>query len=61
MLLIHMMQTGSGTGVKNAIDGTYTLGFASREIKESELESGLEVTTLCKDGIAVVVNPSTLR
>ena len=50
--------TGSGTGVKNAIDGTYTLGFASREIKESELESGLEVTTLCKDGIAVVVNPS---
>ncbi|WP_205125607.1 substrate-binding domain-containing protein [Bacteroides xylanisolvens] len=48
--------TGSGTGVKNAQDGTYTLGFASRELKESEIESGLAYSTLCMDGIAVVVN-----
>ena len=50
--------TGSGAGVKNATDGTYTLGFASREIKESELETGLTAVTLCMDGIALVVNPS---
>ncbi|MCU7192223.1 substrate-binding domain-containing protein [Turicibacter sanguinis] len=48
--------TGSGTGVNNAQDGTYTLGFASRELKESEIESGLAYSTLCMDGIAVVVN-----
>ena len=49
--------TGSSAGVKNAIDGTYKLGFASREIKDSELESGIQTTTLCMDGIALVVNP----
>lgn len=50
--------TGSGTGIKNAQDGTYTLGFASRELKDSEIESGLGYTTLCMDGIAIVVNPA---
>ncbi len=50
--------TGSSAGVKNAIDGTYKLGFASREIKDSELESGLQTMTLCMDGIALVVNPT---
>ena len=49
--------TGSGTGIKNAQDGTYTLGFASRELKDSEIESGLGYATLCMDGIAIVVNP----
>lgn len=48
--------TGSGTGIKNAQDGTYTLGFASRELKQSEIESGLGYATLCMDGIAVVIN-----
>ncbi len=50
--------TGSGAGIENATKGTYTLGFASREIKESELKSGIQAVTLCKDGIAVVVNPA---
>lgn len=50
--------TGSGAGVKNAVSGTYTLGFASREIKESELKEGITPVTLCMDGIALVVNPS---
>ena len=50
--------TGSGAGVKNAISGVYTLGFASREIKESELAEGIIPVTLCMDGIALVVNPS---
>ncbi len=50
--------TGSGAGIKGATDGTYTLGFASREIKDSELETGITAVTLCMDGIALVVNPS---
>lgn len=50
--------TASSAGVKNATDGTYTLGFASREIKDSELEAGIQEVTLCMDGIALVVNPS---
>lgn len=50
--------TGSGAGIENATKGTYTLGFASREIKESELAAGIKAVTLCKDGIALVVNPA---
>jgi len=49
--------TGSGTGIKNAQDGTYTLGFASREITASELTSGLEEMLFCKDGIVFIVHP----
>lgn len=49
--------TASGTGVKNAISGSYSLGFASREIKESELAEGITEVTLCMDGIALIVNP----
>ena len=48
--------TGSSTGVKNAMDGTYTFGFASRPIKKTELESGIEAEALCLDGIAIIVN-----
>ncbi len=48
--------TGSSAGVKNAVDGTYTIGFASRDIKDSELESGITADVICMDGMAVVVN-----
>lgn len=50
--------TGSTAGVTNAINGTYTIGFASRNIKDSELEQGITVDEVCIDGIAVVVNPA---
>ncbi|HAX72063.1 MAG TPA: phosphate ABC transporter substrate-binding protein [Firmicutes bacterium] len=51
--------TGSGTGIKNAAAGTYTLGFASREVKESEItELGITDLTMCMDGIALVINPA---
>ena len=35
----------------------YTIGKASRELKDSETEGGAKATVLALDGIAVVVNP----
>jgi len=51
--------TGSGAGIEGAQDGTYSLGFASREIRDTELESGLNVFQYCVDGIVMVVNPAS--
>ena len=49
--------TGSSTGIKNVKDGTYKLGFTSRELKEEEKE-GIEYKTIALDGIALAINPS---
>lgn len=49
---------GSGSGITGALEGTFSLGFASREIRDSELEAGLNVITYCVDGIVIVVNPT---
>jgi len=51
--------TGSGAGIEGAQDGTYSLGFASREIRDTELGGGLNVVQYCVDGIVVVVNPAS--
>lgn len=47
--------TGSGAGIKNAQDGTYSIGFSSREVEDSELAGSVVAETFCKDGIAIVV------
>ncbi len=49
--------TGSSTGIKNVKDGTYKLGFSSRELKEEE-KQGIEHKIIALDGIALVVNPN---
>lgn len=49
--------TGSSTGIKNVKDGTYKLGFSSRELKEEE-KAGIEYKTIALDGIALAINPS---
>ena len=49
---------GSGAGITGAIEGTFSLGFASREIRDTEIETGLNVITYCVDGIVIVVNPT---
>lgn len=49
--------TGSSTGIKNVKDGTYKLGFTSRELKEEE-KVGIEYKTIALDGIALAINPS---
>ena len=46
---------GSSQGIKAAIDGSYDIGMASRELKDEEA-SQLNRYVLAIDGIAVIVN-----
>ena len=55
-MAINVQQSDSSTGMTSAIEGLCDIGMASREVKDSEKEQGLDVTTICMDGIAVVVN-----
>ena len=55
---IELLTTDSTTGVTGALDGTYNIGMASRELKDEEVSSGAAATVLAMDGIAVVVNPA---
>lgn len=47
--------TGSGAGIKAAIEGICDIGMSSRDLKDAE-KSGLDSTVLARDGIAVIVN-----
>lgn len=47
--------TGSSDGIKNAANGTYSFGCASRELKTSE-QGDLTELVFAYDGIAVIVN-----
>lgn len=55
---LELLTSDSTTGVSGALDGSYTIGMASRELKDSEIEGGAVSTVLAQDGIAVVVNPA---
>lgn len=47
---------GSSVGITGVIDGVYTLGGSSREVKDSELEKGIVPVPIALDGIAVIAN-----
>ncbi len=51
---------GSSAGVKGALDGTYSLGAASRKIKPEEIEAGAVGVAVALDGVAIVVNKETV-
>ena len=53
---IEVQISDSTTGMKGAADGTFDIGMASRELKDSEKEAGLTPTVIALDGIAVIVN-----
>ena len=53
---IEVQQSDSTTGMQSAIDGLCDIGMASRDLKDSETESGLTATVIAKDGIADIVN-----
>lgn len=53
---VELLTTDSTTGITGALDGTYTIGMASRELKEEEAAAGAQATVVAMDGIAVVVN-----
>jgi phosphate transport system substrate-binding protein len=52
---IEVQGGGSTVGMTGAIDGTFQIGMASRELKDSELAE-LTPYVIAMDGIAVVVN-----
>ena len=53
---IEIQQNDSTTGMTSTIEGICDIGMASRELKDSEIESGLTGTAIALDGIAVIVN-----
>ena len=53
---IEVQQSDSTTGMQSAIDGICDIGMASRDMKDSEKEAGLNGQTIAMDGIAVIVN-----
>ena len=55
-IVIEVQQSDSTSGMKATIEGTCDIGMASRDLKDSELESGLIPTAIAMDGIAVIVN-----
>ncbi|MBI9048109.1 MAG: phosphate ABC transporter substrate-binding protein [Anaerolineaceae bacterium] len=57
-VVIEIQGGGSSVGVTSAGDSTVDIGNASREIKDSEMESypELMIYTIAYDGIAVIVN-----
>lgn len=53
---IELQTTDSTTGMTSTIDGSYDIGMASRELKDTETAEGLVGTVIATDGIAVIVN-----
>lgn len=54
---IELQTSDSTSGMTGAIDGTFAIGMASRELKDKETAE-LTGTAIALDGIAVVVNPA---
>ncbi len=56
---IDIQGGGSSVGVKSAGEGTVDIGTVSREVKDSELQEfpDLQIFTIARDGIALVVHP----
>ena len=53
---IELQTSDSTTGMTSTIEGSYDIGMASRELKDSETAEGLKATVIATDGIAVIVN-----
>lgn len=56
---IELQTTDSTTGMTSTIDGSYDIGMASRELKDTELSEGLKPIVIATDGIAVIVNKNS--
>jgi len=51
---------GSSTGLKQLGEGTVSLAGSSRDLKQTELDSGLVPVVICRDALSVVVNKDQL-
>lgn len=54
---INLQTSDSTAGMSGAAEGTFDIGMASRDLRETEL-ANLTGMAIAQDGIAVVVNPS---
>ena len=52
---IELQTTDSTTGMTSALDGSYDIGMASRELQDEEKDK-LDSQVIATDGIAVIVN-----
>jgi len=55
---IELQTSDSTTGMNSVRDGICQIGMASRELKDSEKDAGLNAIRIAVDGIAVIVNQS---
>jgi phosphate transport system substrate-binding protein len=55
---INVQGGGSTAGVQAAASGIADIGMSSRNLKEQELELGLQALPIARDAIAVIVHPS---
>lgn len=55
---VDVQGIGSSAGMKMLNEGGCEIGMASRELKQKELDWGLEPVAIAFDGIAVAVHPS---
>ena len=53
---IELQTIDSTAGMNGAISGTFDIGMASRDVKDSELAQGITAEVLAYDGIAVIVH-----
>lgn len=55
---IEINQIGSSAGITNAINGVSEIGMSSRDLKQEEIDSGLNEVIIAYDGIVVVTHPT---
>ncbi|MGN7479435.1 phosphate ABC transporter substrate-binding protein [Solibacillus silvestris] len=55
---IEINQIGSSAGITNAMNGVSQIGMSSRDLKQEEIDSGIEELAIAYDGIVVVAHPS---
>ena len=53
---VTLMQSDSTTGINDVISSKSDIGLSSRNLKDSEIEKGLEYKVMAMDGIAVIIN-----
>jgi phosphate transport system substrate-binding protein len=55
-VVIEIQQSDSSTGINAAIDGICDIGMASRTLRQSETDKGLQGIIIATDGIVVIVH-----
>lgn len=53
---VEVQLSDSTTGINSVSSGVCDIGMASRELKDSERDKGLDERTIATDGIALIVN-----